>query len=67
MTIIGLIVTLVVIGVLLWLVNTHLGGYIDGKILRIINVVVVVLVILWLLQVFVGGFGVLSQPVPRVR
>lgn len=67
MTIIGLIVTLIVIGVLLWLVNAYLALYMDAKIVNIINVVVVILVILWLLNLFVGGFGFLSQPVPHLR
>lgn len=65
MSIIGLIVTLIVIGVLLWLVNTYIP--MDGRIKNIINIVVVILVVLWLLQVFVGSFGFLSAPVPRLR
>jgi len=66
MTLIGLILTLVVIGVLLWLLNTYGGEYIDGKILRIINIVVVIVVVLWLLQAF-GLLPMLDLPVPRVR
>jgi hypothetical protein len=59
MPIIQLIIVLVVIGVLLWLVNTYLASYIDPKILKIINIVVVILVVLWLLSLFVdlGSFG----------
>ena len=65
MTIIGLLVTLIVIGVLLWLVNTYIP--MDPKIKQILNIVIVVVVVLWLLGLFVGGFGFLSQPVPRIR
>jgi hypothetical protein len=52
MSIIGIIIVLIVIGVLLWLVNTQLAAFMDPKITAIINIVVVIIVILWLLQVF---------------
>ena len=54
---ISLIITLVVVGVLLWLINTYIP--MDGKIKSILNVVVVILVILWLLQTFglLGSLG----------
>ena len=55
MSLISLILTLIVIGVLLWLINTYIP--MDGKIKKIINVVVVVAVILWILGMFVGGWG----------
>ena len=54
MPLIQLVVTLVVVGVLLWLVNTYIP--MDSKIKNILNIVVVILVVLWLLNVF----GVLS-------
>ena len=58
MSIIGLLITLIVIGILLWLVNTQLGAFIAPPILKIINVIVIVLVVLWLLGVFFGfNFG----------
>jgi len=47
---ISVIVTLIVVGVLLWLANTMIP--MDGKIKQILNVVVVIVVCLWLLQVF---------------
>ena len=50
MSLIGLIITLVVVGVLLWLLNNYVP--MDGKIKRILNIVVVIVVVLWLLQVF---------------
>jgi 1-acyl-sn-glycerol-3-phosphate acyltransferase len=54
---INLIVILVVIGVLLWLVNTYIP--MDRKIKNILNIVVVIVVVLWLLQVFgvLGSLG----------
>jgi hypothetical protein len=48
MSLIGLIMTLVVVGVLLWLLNNYVP--MDGKIKRILNVVVVIVVVIWLLQ-----------------
>jgi hypothetical protein len=45
-----IVITLIVVGVLLWLVNTYIP--MDGKIKSILNAVVVIAVILWLLQVF---------------
>jgi len=50
MSLITIVVTLVVVGVLLWLVNTYIP--MDGKIKKILNIAVVVLVVLWLLNVF---------------
>lgn len=50
MPLINLVITLVVVGVLLWLVNTYVP--MDSKIKTILNVVVVIAVVIWLLQVF---------------
>jgi hypothetical protein len=44
-----LIVTLIIIGVLLWLVNIYIP--MDPKIRKIVNGVVVVAVVVWLLNV----------------
>jgi uncharacterized membrane protein len=55
MSLIGLVLTLVVVGVLLWLLNNYVP--MDAKIRRIVNVVVVIVVIIWLLQ----AFGLLSS------
>jgi len=54
---------LIVIGVLLWLVNTYLP--MDPKIKNILNIVVVVAVVLWVLSLFVGPIGDIR--VGRVR
>ena len=50
MPILTILLVLVVVGVILWLVNTYIP--MDSKIKSILNVVVVVLVIIWLLQAF---------------
>ena len=54
MSLVTLVITLIVVGVLLWLVNTYIP--MDGKIKKIINIVVVIVVIIWLLRVF-GVWG----------
>ncbi len=62
---ISLIITLIVVGVLLWLVNNHIP--MDGKIKQILNIVVVICVVVWLLS----AFGVLGHTgdiqVPQIR
>jgi hypothetical protein len=55
MSLINLIIVLLVVGVLLWLVNTYIP--MDRKIKNILNIVVVIVVVLWLLQ----AFGVLGS------
>jgi hypothetical protein len=49
---------LIVVGVLLWLVNTYIP--MDGKIKSILNAVVVIAVVIYLLQVF-GLLGTLEN------
>jgi 1-acyl-sn-glycerol-3-phosphate acyltransferase len=65
MSLISLVITLIVIGVLLWLVNTYIP--MDGKIKKILNVVVVICVVVWLLV----AFGVLDHSgdirVPQIK
>lgn len=58
MPLITLVVTLVVVGLILWLINNYIP--MDGTIKMILNVVVVIAVILWLLSVF-GLMPPLSQ------
>lgn len=67
MPIINLIIILVVVGVLLWLVNTYLINYIDPKILKILNVVVVVALVLWLLDLFIGFGSIGNVKVQRLN
>lgn len=50
-SLIGIVVALIIIGLLLWVAEQIPG---DANIKRIIQVVVIVVVILWLLQAFVG-------------
>ncbi|MDZ4263770.1 MAG: Thivi_2564 family membrane protein [Pseudomonadota bacterium] len=56
------ILALVIIGIVLWLVNTYLP--MDAKIKQILNVIVVVFAIIWaLISLFsVGGFGSIRLP-----
>jgi len=54
MPLLDLVITLIVVGVLLWLVNTYIP--MDRKIKSILNIVVVIAVILWILR----GTGILS-------
>jgi hypothetical protein len=58
MSLIGVVLTLVVVGVLLWLLNNYVP--MDAKIKQIVNVVVVIVVIIWLLQAF-GLLGSLQN------
>jgi hypothetical protein len=58
MSLISLVIVLIVVGVLLWLINTYVP--MDGKIKSILNAVVVIGVVLWLLQVF-GLLGTLQN------
>jgi len=58
MSLITIVITLIVAGVLLWLINTYIP--MDGKIKKILNIVVVVVVVLWLLNVF-GVWGQLRN------
>ena len=52
MDLISLIIVLIVIGVILWAVNTYIP--MDAKIKNILNIVVVVVLVLWLLKLFIG-------------
>lgn len=56
MTLLSLVVTLIVVGLLLYVIEALLP--IDATIKRIIHVVVVVVVLLWLLSLFVPGIDI---------
>ena len=62
----SLVITLVVIGVVLYLINAYVP--MDGKIKTILNWVVVIAVVLWLLSAF-GVFGLMGAgpAVPQLR
>lgn len=50
MPLLQVVLVLIVVGVLLWLVNTYIP--MAGSIKSILNAVVVIVVVLWLLNVF---------------
>lgn len=61
MSLINVLIVLVVVGVILWLINSYIP--MDRKIKSILNVVVVIAVVLWLLQAFglldsIGGMRI---------
>ena len=58
MPLIHVVLVLVVVGVLLWLVNSYIP--MAGSIKSILNAVVIIAVVLWLLSVF-GLIGELSN------
>ncbi len=61
---ISLVVTLLVVGVLLWLFETYVP--MDATIKRIIQIVVIVCVIVYVLSAF-GVLGRADIPVPQLR
>jgi hypothetical protein len=60
MSLVGLIITIVLVGVLLWAIESFIP--MAPPIKRLLEVVVVILIILWLLQ----AFGLLGAGVVRV-
>ncbi|UPQ80668.1 hypothetical protein M0M57_07460 [Flavobacterium azooxidireducens] len=58
MPILNILIVLIIVGFLLWVVNTYIP--MDRKIKSIFNLVVVIAVIIWLLKVF-GLFDSLSN------
>lgn len=64
MTLIGLIITIMIVGILLWVINTYIP--MDQKIKTILNIVVVIVLVFWLLQVF-GVLGALDVPLRRIQ
>ncbi|MBK8568177.1 MAG: hypothetical protein IPN76_33950 [Saprospiraceae bacterium] len=50
MSLLSIVIVLLVVGVLLWLVNTYIP--MDRKIKNILNAVVVIFLVIWLLQAF---------------
>lgn len=56
MSLISIVLVLIVVGFLLWLINTYIP--MARPIKTILNAVVVIVVILWLLSVF----GIISYP-----
>ena len=65
MPLINVVLTLLVVGVVLWLINTYIP--MQSTIKTILNVVVVIVVILWLLYGFgiINGSGNVHMPVVK--
>ncbi len=61
MSLIGLILILVIIGVCLYLIETYIP--MSPPIKLVIRIVVVIVLVLWLLQIF----GIVGPTVPRIR
>jgi len=65
MSLIVVCIYLMIVGILLWLINTYVP--MDAKIKQILNIVVVLCVVIWLLDI-IGVWGALSAvDVPRVK
>ncbi len=50
MSLVSLVILLIVVGVLLWLINSYIP--MDTTIKKILNIVVIIVIILWLLSAF---------------
>jgi hypothetical protein len=57
MSLITLVIVLVVVGVVLWLINSYIP--MQSTIKKILNAVVIIVVVLWLLSAFgvIGSFN----------
>ena len=61
---ISLIITLIVVGLILWAINNFIP--MDPKIKMILNVVVIICILLYVLSAF-GLLSGASAPLPRIR
>ena len=59
-TLLNLIVTIVIVGLILWLINTYIP--MQAAVKKILNVVVVIVLIIWILNAF-GLVGPLNRPI----
>ena len=64
MTLVDIVLVLIVVGLIMWLVNTYIP--MAGGIKSLLNVVVFVVVLVWVLQVF-GLAGAIPIRVPPLR
>lgn len=57
MPLVSIVITLIIVGVLLWLVNNYIP--MAAPIKTILNLVVIIAVVLWLLSIFglISGMG----------
>lgn len=60
MTLVNIVVILVVVGLVMWLINTYIP--MAGAIKSLLNIVVFVVLLIWILQVF----GLIGQ-IPGLR
>lgn len=58
MSLLSLVITLLVVGVLLYLVNKYIP--MDATVKRIINIVVIVILVIWILKVL-GFWGYIGN------
>lgn len=65
MSLLYVVLVLIVVGLLLWLVNTKMP--MDATIKQILNIVVIICVVIWLLSVFGVLHYASDMRVPRVR
>jgi hypothetical protein len=65
MPLLNVILTLIVVGFVLWLINTYIP--MQSTIKSILNIVVVIVVVLWLLYGFgiINGSGSVHMPVVK--
>jgi predicted membrane protein len=63
MPLVYIVLALIVVGMVLWLINTYIP--MAGSIKSILNVVVVIVVCVWLLQAFGLWQTILNYRVPR--
>jgi hypothetical protein len=64
MTLVDLVITLIVVGLVMWLINTYIP--MAGAIKSLLNIVVFIVVLIWVLQVF-GLVGAIPIRIPRLR
>ncbi len=64
MTLIDIVLVLIVVGLIMWLLNTYVP--MAGGIKSLLNVVVFVVVLIWVLQVF-GLVGHIPIRIPPLR
>ncbi len=64
MTLIDIVLVRIVVGLILWLINTYIP--MAGGIKSLLNVVVFVVVLIWILQVF-GLVGAIPIRVPPLK
>ncbi|MFZ0676776.1 Thivi_2564 family membrane protein [Candidatus Binatus sp.] len=65
MTLVNIVVILVVIGLVMWLINTYIP--MAGAIKSLLNIVVFVVVLIWVLQTFGLIGAILGLKIPPLK